>query len=209
MMKRLMTVSMWLGVLWLLTGCSTTQLTSVWKDSLYQKHPAKVLVVAISKKPVNRRILEDEFVALLKTRGTEAIASYTVLNDRKQEDQEAIAAKVKELGVDSLLMTRLVSSRTVKVYMPTMPYFPPPYYGTWPDYYNYGYRYMYSPGYVSEEQYAIMETNLYDAEKDNLIWSAASETEISGADQKDLKEYVGVMVNNMAQYELVNKLPKK
>lgn len=209
-MKRFLSISLWLGMLpWLLAGCSSTHLTSVWKDSLYQAHPAKVLVVGISKKPINRRILEDEFVEQFKLRGTQAIASYTVLNDKNQEDEQVIAAKVKELGVDSLLMTRLVSNKTVKVYMPSMPYFPPPYYGTWPDYYGYGYRYMYSPGYVAEEQYAVMESNLYDAAKDHLIWSATSETEISGADQKEIKAYVGVMVNNMSQYQLLNKLPKK
>lgn len=189
----------------LLSGCATTQLTSVWKDPAYQTHPAKVMVIGVAKKPAKRRIFEDEFVAQLKAHGTDAVASYKVLSDKKQEDQEAIAAKVKEMGADTVLITRLVSKKTVKVYVPEMPYFPPPYYGTWPDYYGYGYRNMYTPGYMAEEQYAVMETNLYETTRDNLIWAATSETEISGADQNLIKTYIGIMVNDMVGHGLLNK----
>ncbi len=39
----------------------------------------------------------------------------------------------------------------------------PAYYGSWPSYYSYGSSFMYSPGYVDENQYALMETCLYAA----------------------------------------------
>ena len=206
-MKRLLSVAMGLGIAasLLLSGCASTQMSANWKNPAYSVHPTKVMVVGVSKKAVNRRMFEDEFAAQLKARGVDAVASYTVLSDKKQNDQEAIAAKVKELGADSVLVKRVVSKRTVKVYVPGMPYFPPPYYGRWPDYYGYGYRDLYTPGYMSEEQYAIMETNLYEAATDSLIWAATSETEMSGADIGLIKEYVGIMVNNMAGYGLLNK----
>ncbi len=206
-MKRFLSSALGLGVmvaLWL-GGCASTQLNANWKDPAYRIHPTKVMVVGVSKKAVNRRIFEDEFVVQLKAHGIDAVASYMVLPDKKQDDQAVIAAKVKELGADSVLITRLVSKKTVKVYVPGMPYFPPPYYGRWSDYYGYGYREMYTPGYMAEEQYAIMETNLYDAANDSLIWAATSETEMSGADLSLIKEYVGIMVNNMSGYGLLNK----
>ena len=188
-----------------LSGCASTQLTSVWKNPAYQAHPTKVMVVGVSKKPMKRRIFEDEFVAQLKARGTDAVASYTVLSDKKQDDREAIADKVKELGADSVLITRLVSKKTIKVYVPGTPYMPPPYYGRWSDYYGYGYQNMYTPGYMAEEQFAVMETNLYDTAKDNLIWASTSESEISGSDQARIKEYIGIMVKNMGENGLLNK----
>lgn len=206
-MKRLLSnpISLVLATAVFIAGCASTQLTSVWKDPTYQTHPTKVMVVAVSKKPAKRRIFEDQFVAQLKAHGTDAVASYTVLSDKKQDDQEAMAAKVKELGADSVLVTRLVSKKTIKVYVPGTPYFPPDYYGRWPDYYDYGYRMMYTPGYMAEEQYAVMESNLYDAAKDNLIWASTSETEISGADQDRIKEYIGIMVKNMAEHNVLSK----
>ena len=189
----------------LVTACATTQLNSVWKDPSYQTRPARVMVIGVAKKPLKRRLFEDEFVVQLKAHGTEAIASYTVLPDKKQDDQVVIAAKVKELGADTVLITRQVSKKTVKTYVPGTVYYPPPYYGTWPDYYGYGYRYMYSPGYIAEDEFAVIETNLYETRNDKLVWAASSETVMSDSNQSLIKTYVGVMVNAMAGHGLLGK----
>ena len=189
----------------LVTACATTQLNSVWKDPSYQTRPARVMVIGVAKKPLKRRLFEDEFVVQLKAHGTEAIASYTVLPDKKQDDQVVIAAKVKELGADTVLITRQVSKKTVKTYVPGTIYYPPPYYGTWPDYYGYGYRYMYSPGYIAEDEFAVIETNLYETRNDKLVWAASSETVMSDSNQSLIKTYVGVMVNAMAGHGLLGK----
>jgi hypothetical protein len=189
----------------LLTACATTQLNAVWKDPGYQTRPAKIMVIGVARNPINRRLFEDEFVQQLKARGTEAIASYTVLPDRQQDDHEAIAAKVKELGADAILITRLVSKKIVQTYVPATPYFPPPYYGSWPDYYGYGYHYMYTPGYIAEDEYAVIETNLYEAKSDKLVWAASSETGISDSDQSLIQGYIGVMVRNMIGLGLLGK----
>lgn len=189
----------------LLSACASTQVNSVWKDPSYQVRPAKIFVIGVAKNPVNRRLFEDEFVLQLKSRGTEAIASYTVLADKRQDDQVAIAAKVKELGADTILITRTVSKKTVQVYVPGTAYYPPPYYGTWPDYYGYGYRYMYSPGYIAEDEYAVIETNLYETGHDKLVWSASSETIMGDTQQNLIKTYIKIMVNNMAKNGLLGK----
>ena len=189
----------------LVTACVTTQVNSVWKDPSYKSRPARIMVIGVAKKPLKRRLFEDEFVTQLKAHGTEAIASYTVLSDKKQDDQVAIAAKVKELGADTVLITRLVSKKTVKVYVPGTIYYPPPYYNTWPDYYGYGYRYMQSPGYIAEDQYAVIESNLYETVNDKLIWAASSETVMNDTDQNLIKSYIGIMVNTMAGNGLLGK----
>ena len=189
----------------LLSACATTQLTSVWKDPSYQTRPARILVIGVARSPLNRRLFEDEFVRQLKSRGTDAIASYTVLPDAQQGDQADIAKKVAELGADTLLITRLVSKKVVQVYVPGTPYYPPPFYDTWPNYYVYGYRYMYTPGYIANDEYAVIETNLYDAKTDKLIWAASSETGINDSDKNLIQSYIKVMVNNMIGLGLLGK----
>jgi hypothetical protein len=211
-MKRFLRNPVWrnpLGYLaviaMLLTACATTQINTVWKDPGYQGRPARIFVIGVARNPVNRRLFEDEFVAQLKARGTEAIASYTVLPDRQQDDHEAIAAKVKELGADTILITRLVSKRIVQTYVPGTVYMPPPYYGSWPSYYGYGYQYMYTPGYIAEDEYAIIETNLYEARSDKLVWAASSETGISSPNMSVIQGYIAVMVKNMIGLGLLGK----
>lgn len=181
----------------LVTACATTELTSVWKDPSYQARPAKVMVIGVAKNPINRRLFEDEFVLQLKSHGTKAISSYTVLSDKLQENQEAIAAQVKALGADTVLISRMVSKKTVQFYVPGTAYYPPPYYRTWPDYYGYGYRYMYSPGYIAEDEYAVIETNLYETSDDKLVWAATSETSLNNSIQNMITTYIGIMVNKM------------
>jgi predicted transcriptional regulator len=189
----------------LLSACASTQLTSVWKDPSYQTRPARILVIGVARSPLNRRLFEDEFVRQLKSRGTDAIASYTVLSDEQQGNQADIAKKVAELGADTVLITRLVSKKVVQVYVPGTPYYPPPFYDTWPNYYAYGYRYMYTPGYITNDEYAVIETNLYDAKNDKLIWAASSETGINDSDKNLIKSYIKVMVNNMIGLGLLGK----
>lgn len=189
----------------LVAACATTEIKAVWKDPSYHARPARIMVVGVAKNPLNRRLFEDEFVLQLKAKGTDAIASHTVLSDKQQDDQSAIAEKVKELKADTVLITRLVSKKTEKVYVPGTLYYPPPYYGTWPDYYGYSYRYMYSPGYITENEYAIIETNLYEATYDKLVWAASSETLASDSNKKLIKSFIGVMVNTMAKDGLFGK----
>jgi hypothetical protein len=187
----------------LLMSCSTTQVKSVWKDPSNFSRPQRALVIAVVKEPINRRIFEDEFVLQLKARGMDAIASYTVLPDKNQDDQESIAKMVLNLGADSILISRLVNKRSVRVYYPATVSHRPHYYGKWPDYYMHGYETINTPGYSTKYEYALMETNLYDASSDNLLWAATTETGVSSFSQKLIKPYISTILNIMVEYGLL------
>jgi len=204
-MMRNLRSSISFGVLMAISiaACATTQLTSAWKDPAYKGQPRKIMVIGIAKKPVIKRIFEDEFVRQLKARGVDAVASYTVMPDKVQDDHTVIAEKVKKQGADAVLISRLVSRKTVHTYVPGSVYYPPANYGYWRDYYGYGYQAVFTPGYTVEDEYALMETNLYDAGNGKLIWSAASETEMQGSDQDLIKTYIGVMVKAMLDQQLL------
>jgi hypothetical protein len=189
----------------LVTACATTELISVWKDPSYQQHPSRIMVIGIVKSPATRRIFEDEFVRQLTAHGSKAIASYSEFPDTQQGNDAAIAAKVKQMGVDTVLITRLVSKKTVQVYVPGTPYYPPPYYGTWPDYYRYGHQTMYTPDRIVEDEYAVIETNLYEANNNKLIWTASSQTELGSSNQDLIEPYVSVMVKSMIEQGLLSR----
>ena len=125
----------------LLAACSSTpKIQSVWKDPAYQAQPHRIMVIGMSHEPLQRRVFEDEYVKQLRARGADAIASHTLLPDAQQDKQEAVAKVVAEQGADTVLLTRLVSKRSVKTYMPGTVYYHPVYYGMWRDYYHYGYE---------------------------------------------------------------------
>ena len=187
----------------LLAACATAmQPSEVWMDPSYHALPKKIMVVGVSRKPVNRRIFEDEFVRQITARGTEAAASYTVLSDEQQGDSKAIAAEVKKAKADVLLITRVASKKTVKTYVQGM-YYPPPYYGTWPDYYGYGYNALYVPGYLAEEEIAVVETNLYDAATNKLIWASSTDIVERGTTQERIYIYIDIVMKSLVKSGLL------
>jgi hypothetical protein len=185
-----------------LAACSTTYVSSLWKDPTYQVKPHKIMIIGIAKNPANKRTLEDDFAKRLKLQGTDAVSSYAILPDDKDGNKDAIVAKMKEQGADAVLITRIADRKTVYRNLLEV-YAPPQSYSTWQNYYEYGYGNITSPNYVEETKYAVMETNMYDAGNDKLIWSASSETQITGTDQKFIKSYVDVMVKNMTKQKLL------
>jgi len=187
----------------LLVACATTQIKAVWKDASYTGRPQRVMVIAVAREPIYRRMFEDEFVLQLKARGTDAIASYSTLPDKSQDDQVAIAGMVKQLGADTVLVSRLVSKRSVRVYYPATISHRPYHYRTWPEYYRHGYDLINAPGYSTEYEYALMETNLYNARNDKLIWAATTETGVDNLKQALIKPYINTILKTMGDYGLL------
>ena len=213
--KQLMLITVAL----VLTSCASTRVTSDWSDVSYQKKPNKVVVMALINERANRRLIEDEFVREFRKSGLEAQASYAVLPEAKPGDKEAVEAKVKELGADALLMSRLIDRKTERDYVPGTTYVPPAGYYDWPSYYHGfypsgfypgpyagyygGYPGGYSSGYVTERVYYIAETNLYDVTTGRLVWSAVTKTEMRGDNRKEIKSYVDEVAKALREKNLV------
>jgi len=186
-----------------LTGCATTEISSTWKDPAYHGHPNRIMVIGMTKQITNRRVFEDEFVRLIKSRGTDAVASYTVLPGKLDTDHAAITAAMKRQGTDAVLITRLLEIRTESTYVPGTVDPLPMRYAGWSSRYRFGYDMIYSPGYMAEEQYAVVETSLYDTTDDRLLWSAKSRTELKGADHQQIKSIVKALVTSMTEEQIL------
>ncbi|OGS44522.1 MAG: hypothetical protein A2539_01315 [Elusimicrobia bacterium RIFOXYD2_FULL_34_15] len=184
-----------------ITSCAMTKITAVWKSPEYFIKPNKIMVIAIAKNQVSKRLLEDNFAQDIKINGTDAIPSYTIIPDEKQTDDALIATKMKEQGADAVLITRFADRKTAYKCVPGSDFSSN--YNMWSGYYQYGIGLMCSSGYVSEDEYAIMETNLYDAGKSNLIWSASSKTEILNSDANFIKAYVKYIVKALVKQKVL------
>jgi hypothetical protein len=185
----------------LLPSCSaTTQLTSVWRDQTYQDHPRKILVLGMLKTPGNRRILEDEMVRQLKAHGTDAVAGYTVLPEQIEANKETVTATMNEIGADAVLISRLMDKKSVTTYVPGSP--PPTGYG-WQGYY------AYNQGHTVQDEYAVVQTNLYDLKTNKLIWTAASETWVSGDNDNLILKFTEVIGDALARQKVISGGPAK
>jgi hypothetical protein len=188
-------------------SCGTTSMKSAWRDETFQTTPKKIMVIALAKNPGMRRYYEDEFVNVLKKRGVDGIPSYMHFESRV--DSATAIRKIRELGADAVLITRLLDQKTVETYYPPSvtymgPSYYPSYYGGWYGYYGASYDYVSTPGYTSVEDIYSLETNVYDLNSLKLIYSGLSETGItSGASDSVVKEVVQVVSESMAEKKVI------
>ncbi|MFZ5570275.1 MAG: hypothetical protein ACOZF0_07715 [Thermodesulfobacteriota bacterium] len=162
-----------------ITGCSTTtQLYSVYKDAEYKDGPVKkLLIVGIFDKPAKRKLFEETFVREFKNEGVAAVASSAVMPLDQQITKETLKAKALELGLDTVMVTHLLGVDKDEVYDPSGDqWIPRSYYYGFGTYYTYVTTYVYYPDYYSEHVFVRLETNLYSAATEKLIWSVSSET---------------------------------
>lgn len=203
-----MTVSLFVG------SCSTTKLASVWRDQEYRGGVfTRVMVVGITDKPASRKMLEDGFVAQLKAHGIAAVPSYAlVLSDKP--DKDIVSKKAREQGIDTVLIARMIDQKTVEPYAtlpPVMPppvpygpyYAPPGYYHGWNDLYGPNY-----PAYITQSSnlpFMVfkLETSLYDARQNRLIWSALTDTVTRGIFESELNSYIGTIMKTLKEERLV------
>ena len=194
-------------------SCSLTNMNAVWKDPQYQGGKLKnVLVIGGSTNQVVRRIFEDEFTARLKSRGTNAIQSYTIFPSENTLDKDAIESKSRDLGIDAMLIARVVDTKTKRELTPAPSnyYYRDVYFYDWPNRYSRFYsgsfpgRYYNDRVYYSEYEVVNLETNIYETQNGKLIWSALSDTVLGGSSELEVSSIVGKIVKNLSENQLIN-----
>ncbi len=193
-------------------SCSLTNLNAVWKDPQYQGGQLKnLLVVAGTKNQVIRRIFEDEFTASFKSRGTNAIPSYTIFPSEETLDKDTIESTSRNRGIDAMLIARVVDTKTKREVTATQStyYYRDIYFYDWPNRYSPFYSGLY-PGrnyndrlYYSEYEVVNLETTIYDTQSGKLIWSALSDTVIGGSSELEISSVVNTIMKNLAKNQLI------
>jgi len=185
----------------LLASCTTTTvMTDVWKDKTYQGKPQKIVVIMVAKSPDMRNLFEDRFVGELGTRGNNAFQSYTIIPMEQLRDKELVKSKIRSSGADTVLISRLVDTKTIESYNPGLIYVVPgAYYGWW-GYYDIVFA---DYGYTGDVRVAYIETNLYDVKTEKLIWSGHSKTERTEGEQQLITAFIQVMLKKLASAGII------
>jgi hypothetical protein len=198
--------------LWLASAGCATKVKSEWKDETFQPGQLRnVLVIAAARSDTIRRFGESEFVKQLQRRGIKAVESITLIPEGGIDApgfRENIIAKIKEQGIDAVLIARSLGSTTKTessqaTYMYTAPYAT---YDAWYSYYSIGpdFPWAYpsaSPssatGISYDRTYVTMETSLYDARTEKLVWSLRTDTQVVGLPEEEIKPYVDFVVRKL------------
>jgi hypothetical protein len=167
----------------LLTACTSSKITSSWKDPSTTKALASyknILVVGMEGNRQVKEQMENYLTEDLKKSGVNATASFDAFGPKAfanlNEDQ--IADKVRSKGYDGVITIALMDRKKEQNYVPgTVNYAPVGlFYNRFGRYYSTIYSRIYDPGYYTTSTNYFWETNLYDARQDKIIYSAQSQS---------------------------------
>ena len=194
-----------------LTSCTTTKLTSVWRDPAYASYIESIMVVAVTENTRDRLIFESEFVEEFKKIGVEALASVDTTPQDQETDENDILAEARKQGVTTILVTHLIGVDEKSVYHPPKTYAAPrpayvapgPYSGRFHTYYPRVYDYVHEPGYYTQHKSVNLESNLYETGTEKLIWSVTSETLDPQSVNKVIESLSAVVIKNLRKNKLL------
>ena len=169
----------------MLNSCtsSSTVITGTWSSNDIEKDYSNIMVSALTSDMAFRRSLEEEIAESIDDNDNNAVTSIDILPAelvKEKTRKVEILNNVRDEGVDAILTVSLIDQDTETRYMPgSIAYTPYPaytYYGTYWTYYDYWYPRFRRTGYYTTERTYFIETNLYDSETEELVWSAQSRT---------------------------------
>ena len=187
----------------LTASCAPIKTLDIWKEETYAKPLKKVLVIVLTQEKSVREQFENVLANQLSDRGVEVVRGYKVLPGLSTKpDRETVVAKVRELGVDSVLVARSISKQEITnhqyggvilggsaVYSD----------GGW---YGYSYGYTYDKQYDTD--YFTISTKIYDVGTQKPVWSYIAQVRVSGARQGAVNVFVPAIVEQLEGSELVN-----
>ena len=182
---KLVKTSAILGLFVLVTSCANTKISQSWVEPDNKKSYNDLLIIGISESEQNRRAYESNFVEVLNSHGVEGEASYKILKSNEKISRDTVAKAIKGMDVDAVITTHMVAVDEETIYRPATGYvygggygagYGGGYYGGLYSYYPHVNSYVNQPGYYTTHETYTIESNLYDVESEELVWSARSRT---------------------------------
>jgi hypothetical protein len=191
----------------LLQGCATSGLVKQWSDTSFRGPSlSNILVVAVAKDPVKRRVWEDAFVAGLAKLAVNAVPSYRLFPEAIPDSSQMPAA-VAQYAFNGIIVTRrlpkTVSTTYVAGYVSTES--ETKYSRRRQEFRTY-YHDVEHPGYIDTQKVANRSIDVWTAGADSRpIWSAVSETTEPTTLEDMNRDVVNLVVGDLLRKGLVIK----
>jgi len=189
-----------------LSSClSSTRVIHSWTDSSAGGYRVKnVLIIGVSRQNTTQRLFEDTFVEAFRAENIKAAASYKTAGWDLKPERQTIEAAIAKSGAKAVLITRVVNRKTkVNTYPGRVNYVPSPQYRGMYGYYGYSYRVVHTPPITRTTHIVCLESNLYDVATEKLIWSAQSKVIDPEITEKEIQNFVKVLMDDLRKYHLI------
>jgi hypothetical protein len=209
------TIAVFAFIIFLISCSAANKSTGVWvnTDKIKGKSFSKIFIVVMTADVDARVKIETDLAAAATAKGYASIKSMDVnppsLQNPAAPTKDEIAGQVKSNGCDAVFIASLLKEEEDVRYTPgTTAYSIRPYYswhGNLWGYYNHWYPSVSTSGYYTKEKSYFMQSNLYDAASEEIMWSVQSEIFNPASVSKFSKSYTSVLVKQLENEGLLKK----
>jgi len=175
-----------------------TVLTDVWKDKEQVGPVQKVSVLWLARAKQSRLLAENEFVRQIKMRGLAAMPAYVVIPPDRQVEKEEVLDKFRELGVDIVVILRVINKQAAQTPIPAAGPIGPAHLTGF-------YQFVYDAPVPDEPGPVYLETNVFDVRNGKRVWAARSVTKVDVVDQQAVSDFIRLMIDRLASDGMVPK----
>jgi hypothetical protein len=200
----------------LITGfwaCGTsTKVTSSWRRANATANGYKnIFVTAMSSNIPAKHAVETGLQQQLQQKGLTVERSMDVFppnfSTQTGQKKQYVVSRIQATGADGILTIALLKEETESRFVPSAGYWNPGlrfgYYNRFWSYYSNWNPYLSAPGYYDNRKIYYLETNLYDAHTEELIWAAQSQTYDPANINDFLKGYIKSIYQQMVKDGLI------
>lgn len=196
-----------------LVACAGPTMVGDWLNPGH-KGPAfkRILVMGISPDSNIRRIFEDQFVAELRSRGVDAVASYRESQDAGELAEEQVREIMRSTRAGAVVVTRVArvhretvvspGSSWVTAYDPGMNRWRGDRYDSFYGLYRSAWT-TYVPPTVHEFDVYTLETNLWSVGGDELVWSGTTESVAPSNVFREIEQLIGLVIDAWVRRGLI------
>lgn len=202
---------LWLLILpaiFLFSACSSSsKLTSSWASKENTGFKNILVLGLLSDKNRSTRVrMEQHLVTDLKKFNYNAIAASDQYDPKyfKGLSEDQALDKLKNSGIDAVITITLLVKSQQKSYVPgNYSYAPYPMYPRFWGYYSFYYPRIYQPGYYRNNTKYYFETNLYNINNNDLVYSAQSETFNPTSASSLADDYAKTIIRDMRRKDVL------
>lgn len=191
-----------------LMACTSTKLVNDWSDPAFESKPFKrILVLSLIKDDLQRRGYEQTFAEHITGKGVEGIAGNTLMGDAKDYGSKPkIREAIEKSDADAVLLAKLVSVDKTQTEVPGRVDYVPRFGGYgygYHGYYGRAYDTIYSPGYIKTDTIVTLETTVYDAETEKMVWAGGTKSFNPSSAKKVVAENADLILSSMKKAGLL------
>ena len=193
----------------LLGACSSSTVTSSWKQqNANTMGLKKVMVVAMAPDKDRAMVskMEQQLASDLQSQGIPAVAASDEFGPKALigMKEKAVLNRLNRNGIDGVVTISLLDKTKERNYVPgNISYQPVTFYSRfYRGFVTYYDRYQ-TPGYYDTNTKFVFETNLYDLNKDKLLYSAQSESFDEATINRMATDYGKEIVKDMKKGGLI------